>query len=61
MTPVGDLDRARCPGSGAVGVGARDAGLPGIASFAKGLEQDLNAVTSGLTMPLGAPVRLRAA
>jgi transposase len=28
---------------------ARDAGLPGIASFAKGLEQDLDAVTSGLT------------
>jgi Transposase len=30
---------------------ARDAGLPGIASFARGLEQDLDAVTSGLTMP----------
>ena len=30
---------------------ARDAGLPGIASFAKGLEQDLDAVTNGLTMP----------
>jgi transposase len=30
---------------------ARDAGLPGIASFAKGLEQDLDAVTCGLTMP----------
>ena len=29
---------------------ARDAGLPGIASFAKGLEQDLDAVTNGLTM-----------
>jgi transposase len=29
---------------------ACDAGLPGIASFAKGLEQDLDAVTSGLTM-----------
>jgi hypothetical protein len=29
---------------------ARDAELPGIASFAKGLEQDLDAVTSGLTM-----------
>ena len=29
--------------------GARTAGLPGIASFAKGLEQDLNAVTLGLT------------
>jgi hypothetical protein len=29
---------------------ARDAGLPGISSFAKGLEQDLDAVTSGLTM-----------
>jgi transposase len=30
---------------------ARDAALPGIASFAKGLEQDLDAVTNGLTMP----------
>jgi Transposase len=30
--------------------GARSAGLPGIASFAKGLEQDLDAVTNGLTM-----------
>ena len=29
---------------------ARDAALPGIASFAKGLEQDLDAVTPGLTM-----------
>jgi transposase len=29
---------------------ARDAGLPGIASFAKGLEHDLDAVTNGLTM-----------
>ena len=29
---------------------ARDAGLPGISSFAKGLEQDLDAVTCGLTM-----------
>jgi transposase len=29
---------------------ARDAGLSGIASFAKGLEQDLDAVTNGLTM-----------
>jgi transposase len=29
---------------------ARDAGLPGIVSFAKGLEQDLDAVTNGLTM-----------
>jgi transposase len=29
---------------------ARSAGLPGIASFAKGLERDLDAVTSGLTM-----------
>ena len=28
---------------------ARDVGLPGIASFAKGLEQDLDAVTQGLT------------
>jgi transposase len=30
---------------------ARTAGLPGIASFAKGLEQDLDAVINGLTMP----------
>jgi len=30
---------------------ARQAGLPGIASFAKGLEQDLDAVTNGLTLP----------
>jgi hypothetical protein len=29
---------------------ARDAGLPGIASFAKGLEHDIDAVTNGLTM-----------
>jgi transposase len=29
---------------------ARDAGLPGITSFAKGLEHDLDAVTNGLTM-----------
>jgi len=29
---------------------ARDAALPGIASFAKGLEQDLDAVTAGLTL-----------
>jgi transposase len=29
---------------------ARQAGLPGISSFAKGLEQDLDAVTNGLTM-----------
>jgi Transposase len=29
---------------------ARTAGLPGIAWFAKGLEQDLDAVTNGLTM-----------
>ena len=29
---------------------AREAGLPGIASFAKGLEQDLDAVACGLTM-----------
>ena len=28
---------------------ARDAGLPGISTFAKGLEQDLDAVTHGLT------------
>jgi hypothetical protein len=30
---------------------ARNADLPGIASFAKGLEHDLDAVTSGLTLP----------
>jgi hypothetical protein len=30
---------------------ARAAGLPGISSFAKGLEQDLDAVTQGLTTP----------
>ena len=30
---------------------ARDTGLPGIFSFARGLEQDLDAVTSGLTLP----------
>jgi hypothetical protein len=30
--------------------GARAAGLPGISSFAKGLEQDLDAVTQGLTI-----------
>jgi transposase len=29
---------------------ARDTGLPGIASFAKGLEHDIDAVTNGLTM-----------
>jgi hypothetical protein len=29
---------------------AREAGLPGISSFAKGLEQDLDAATNGLTM-----------
>ena len=29
--------------------GARAAGLPGLSSFAKGLEQDLDAVTQGLT------------
>jgi hypothetical protein len=29
---------------------ARDAGLPGIGSFAKGLEHDLDAVTNALTM-----------
>ncbi|MGH3211454.1 MAG: transposase [Trebonia sp.] len=28
---------------------ARDAGLPGTSSFAKGLEQDIDAVTLGLT------------
>ena len=32
---------------------ASDAGLPGISSFAKGLKQDLDAVTNGLTMPWG--------
>jgi transposase len=31
--------------------GAREAGLPGISSSAKGLEQDLDAVTNGLTTP----------
>jgi transposase len=31
--------------------GAREARLPGISSFATGLEQDLDAVTNGLTMP----------
>jgi hypothetical protein len=31
--------------------GARTAELPGIASFARGLEQDLDAVTLGLTTP----------
>jgi hypothetical protein len=30
---------------------ASDAGLPGTSSFAKGLKQDLDAVTNGLTMP----------
>jgi transposase len=30
---------------------ARDAALPGISSFARGPEQDLDAVTNGLTMP----------
>jgi transposase len=30
---------------------ARDAGLPGLSSFARGLEQDLDAVTQGLTTP----------
>jgi transposase len=30
---------------------ARETGLPGIAGFAKGLEHDLDAVTSGLTLP----------
>jgi transposase len=30
---------------------ARDAALPGISSFARGLEQDLDAVTNGLTTP----------
>jgi transposase len=30
---------------------ARETGLPGISSFAKGLEQDLQAVTNGLTLP----------
>ena len=32
---------------------AREAGLPAIASFARGLEQDLDAVTNGLTMRWG--------
>jgi transposase len=31
--------------------GARNAGLPGIASFARGLEQDLDAVTLAPTTP----------
>jgi transposase len=31
--------------------GTREAKLPGLASFAKGLEQDLDAVTLGLTTP----------
>jgi hypothetical protein len=39
---------------------AREAGLPGLASFAKGLEQDLDAVTLGLTTP-GTPVPSRGA
>ena len=40
---------------------ARDAGLPGISSFAKGLEQDLDAVTNGLTTPWSSgPVEGRA-
>lgn len=30
---------------------ARAAGLSGISSFAKGLEQDIDAVTNGLTVP----------
>ena len=30
---------------------ARATGLPGISSFANGLEQDIDAVTNGLTMP----------
>jgi transposase len=30
---------------------AREAALPGITSFAKGLEHDLDAVTQGLTTP----------
>ena len=30
---------------------ASDAGLPDISSFPKGLKQDLDAVTNGLTMP----------
>jgi transposase len=29
----------------------RDVGLPGIASFARGLEHDLDAVTAGLILP----------
>jgi len=48
-----------CPGSRRSATGqdlpqwmaaAREVGLPGIASFAKGLEHDLDAVTNGLTM-----------
>lgn len=31
--------------------GTRETGLPGLASFAKGLEQDLDAVTLGLITP----------
>jgi len=38
------------PNCASIGL-ARDADLPGIASFAKGLEHDLDAVTNGLTMP----------
>ena len=39
---------------------ASDAGLPGISSFAKGLKQDLDAVTNGLTMPWSSgPVECR--
>jgi len=30
---------------------ASDAGVPGISSFAKGLKQDLDALTNGMTMP----------
>jgi len=41
---------AGCLPCGAKGLSdARAAGLPGISSFAKGLEQDLDAVTHGLT------------
>jgi transposase len=39
---------------------ARDGRLPGISPFALGLEQDLDAVTSSLTLP-GTPAPSRAA
>ena len=43
--------RADWPEPPAMDRDAREAGLPGISSFARGLEQDLDAVTNGLTMP----------